>query len=131
MGQYWYIFSVDNSEILSCIGKLGEFLWDKEADCLVDLLAVPLKRSPVHLSSAPKPVDDISSVEPLPTVANLEPTIQIQPYLAAVPNELILKIFQHFVLVWFRNDCGTLAGHLFSKRSPTSWVLGLARGSSA
>jgi len=44
-------------------------------------------------------VNDISSVEPLPTVANLEPTRQIQPYLAAVPDELILKIFQHLDFV--------------------------------
>jgi len=30
--KYWYIFSMDNSEILCCTGKLIEFLPDTEAD---------------------------------------------------------------------------------------------------
>jgi len=95
MGQYWYIFSVDNGEILSCIGKLGEFLWDKEADCLVDLLAVPLKPGPVQLSCAPMRLNEVLRVEPLPTNEDLEPICQIQPFLAAIPDELILKIFHN------------------------------------
>ena len=93
MGQYWYIFSVDNGEILSCIGKLGEFLWDKEADRLVDLLAVPLKPSPVQLSSATK-LDG-----PLPTEANLKPTCKIQSHLTSIPNELLLVIFHNLDFV--------------------------------
>lgn len=93
MGQERYIFSMDNGEILSCIGKLGEFLWVKEADCLVDLLAVPLKPGPVQLSCAPKRLNEILETEPLPTKENLELIRQIQSYLAAIPNELILKTF--------------------------------------
>lgn len=91
MGQYWYIFSMDNGEILSCIGKLGEFLWDREADCLVDLLAVPLKPGPVQSSCAPKRLKEISGIEPLQK--DREPTRQTQSCLAAIPDELILKIF--------------------------------------
>lgn len=51
----------------SSIDKLGECLWDKEADCLVDLLAVPLKPGPVQLSCAPKGLIEILEAEPLPT----------------------------------------------------------------
>ncbi len=93
MGQYWYIFSMDNAEILSCIGKLGEFLWGKEADCLVDLLSVPVKPGPVQSSCAPKHLIEISGIKSFPTEKDLEPTCQIQPYLATIPDELILEIF--------------------------------------
>ena len=93
MGQYWYIFSMDNGEILSCIGKLGEFLWEEEADCLVDLLSVPVKPVPVQSSCAPKRLNEISGIKSLPTKKDLEPTRQIQPYLATIPDELILKVF--------------------------------------
>jgi hypothetical protein len=43
MGQSWDIFSVNNGEIIPSMGKLSEFLTDHTADCLVDLLAVPVK----------------------------------------------------------------------------------------
>jgi hypothetical protein len=103
MGQYWYIFSMDNSEILCCIGKLVEFLPDTEADCLVDLLAVPVKSSLVQFSSATKLVEDISGIEPLPTEANLEPACKVQSYLTSVPDELLLEIFHNLDFVsWFR-----------------------------
>ncbi|KAL2050082.1 hypothetical protein ABVK25_009692 [Lepraria finkii] len=93
MGQYWYIFSMDKGEILSCIGKLGEFLWEEEADCLVDILAVPVKPGPVQSSCAPMRLIEISGIKSWPNQKDLEPTRQIQPYLAIIPDELILKIF--------------------------------------
>ena len=96
MGQYWYIFSMDNGEILF-IGKLVEFLPNAEAHCLVDLLAVPVKSSPVQLSSATKLVYDISEIEPLPTEAN--PPCKIQSYLTSVPDELLLEIFHNLDFV--------------------------------
>ena len=99
MGQWFYILSMDNTEILSCIGKLVEFLPDAEADCLVDLLAVPVKPSLMQLSSATKLVYDISEIEPLLTEANLKPTCKIQLYLISVPDELLLMIFHNLDFV--------------------------------
>ena len=59
MGQYWYIVSVNNAQYLGC-GKLLEFLFNKEAGCLVDLFAVPVKPNPVQLPYMTKCLDDNS-----------------------------------------------------------------------
>ncbi|KAK3175118.1 hypothetical protein OEA41_002364 [Lepraria neglecta] len=90
---------MDNTEILYYCGKLVEFLPNAEADCLVDLLAVPVKPSPMQVSSATKLVYDISEIEPLPTEANLKPTCKIQSYLTSVPDELLLMIFHNLDFV--------------------------------
>ena len=98
MGQYWYIVLVDVAQFLSC-GKLVEFLFDKEADCLVDLLAVPVKPSLAQLSCATAyPVDE-PGIEPLPIKKDLKSPCQIQPHLAAIPDELILMIFHSLDLL--------------------------------
>jgi len=53
--KYWYIFSMDTSEILCCTGKpYWVFAGYRSRLCLVDLLAMPVKSSPVQLSSATK-----------------------------------------------------------------------------
>ena len=49
----------------SSIDELGEYLWNKEADCLVNLFAVPLKSGLVRLSCAPKGLIEILKIEPL------------------------------------------------------------------
>ena len=99
MGQYWYILSVDSCQFLGC-GKLDEFLFDKEAGCLVDFLAVPVKPSPVQSPCVTKRPDDNSGFEPLPIKKDLKPPCQIQPHLlAAIPDELILTIFHSLDLL--------------------------------
>lgn len=98
MGQYWYIVSVDDGQFLGC-GKLVEFLFNKEADCLVDLFAVPVKPNPEQLPYTTKHSDDNSRYEPSPVKKDLKPPCQIQPHLAAIPDELILMIFHSLDLL--------------------------------
>ncbi|KAI9801752.1 MAG: hypothetical protein M1825_003124 [Sarcosagium campestre] len=111
MGQYWYILSLGNDEILYC-GKLEEFMWNNEADCLVELFAVPVKPS---LSCETKPGYDNLEIEPLPTKANLTPTCKIQSRLTSIPDELLLEVFRHLDIV----SCFRLS--LVSKRL---WSIG-------
>lgn len=85
MGQYWYIVSVDDGQFLG-YGKLVEFLFNKEVDCLMDLFAVPVKPNPVQLPYATKHSDDNSRFEPSPIKKDLKPPCQIQPHLAAIPD---------------------------------------------
>lgn len=90
MLQDWFIFSPNDDATMDD----GEVLcWDEEADCLVDLLAVPVKPVPVKLSCAPKRLNEILETEPLPTKESIGPTCQLRSYLAAIPDELILMIF--------------------------------------
>lgn len=77
MGQDWYIFSMDHGEIL---------YRDTEPDCLVDLLAVPVRSSLMQSSGATKLVYDISEIEPLSNLTFL-------------PDELLLGIFHNLDFV--------------------------------
>ena len=95
MGQEWYILSMDNGEILDRVSKLCEFFWNEEADCIVDLLAVPVKLSPEQLSIATP-----EETGPLPTEAALKPTTcKSRSALTSVPDEILLIIFQELDLV--------------------------------
>ena len=55
---------MDVAQVLGC-GKLVEFMFDKESDCLMDLLAVPVKPSLAQLSYAIAHPDDDLGIEPL------------------------------------------------------------------
>ena len=106
MGRTVHIISLDHNEILPSLGRLGELDIDKShktTHLLVDILAVPLKPSQAQLllSCAPQRVNQFFW-EPEPDVSTkedyLKPVICQNPFssfLAAVPGELVLEIFQY------------------------------------
>lgn len=90
---------MDRCEILWCLGRFGEFLGDREANCLVDLFAAPVKPSSIQPSNAPQPMDGISRIGHLPTEASLRSTSQAQSCLTILPYELLLEIFNNLEFV--------------------------------
>ena len=93
---------MDVCQFLYC-GKLLEFYWDKEADGLVDVLAVPVKPGLAQSSSAAMYPDDNSRKDTLQINNDLKQQCQTPLCLAALLDELILTIFRSLdLLSYFR-----------------------------
>ena len=98
MGQWWYPISVDNAETTGHLGKYWEFMFDGSADCLIDLLALPVVPGLAESSKSSTSPRDVPGAESSSNVDDSAFIPQGQPCLVTLPNELLIEVFDRLDL---------------------------------